>query len=209
MRLSSARLRRARRVATTRLSLAACLSLTLLSACGRGRAQEYAVLPDFAMSAVGPEKETPFTKADMLGRAWIVDFVFTRCSGPCPLLSKRMAELSEKLPPEVGLMTITVDPDGDTPERLRAYAKAYGARPGRWVFLRGGEKETYELMYAGFRLPISTDPKAPEGSRVIHSTRLVLVDGRGTIRGYYDGLGDSDAASLTRDARRLLEVGHS
>ena len=205
MRPSAAHLRRARRVATARLSLLACLSLTLLSACGR-RAPEYAVLPDFALTAVGPEKETPFTKADMLGRPWVVDFVFTRCSGPCPLLSKRMAELAETLPPQVGLLTVTVDPDGDTPERLRAYAKAYGARPGRWVFVRGGVKETYELMYAGFRLPISTDPGAQPGRRVVHSTRFVLVDGSGTIRGYYDGLGDSDAESLTRDARRLLEV---
>lgn len=181
------------------------LASAALCACGR-RAPEYQALPDFTMTAVGPEKETPFTKADMLGRPWVVDFVFTRCSGPCPLLSKRMAELSDRLPPEVGLLTVTVDPDGDTPDRLRAYAKAYGARPGRWVFVRGGVKETYELMYAGFRLPISTDPGAQPGSRVVHSTRLVLVDGRGMIRGYYDGLGDSDAESLTRDARRLLEV---
>lgn len=185
---------------------AAVAAFAALAACGRGRAPEYAVLPDFSLTAVGPERETPFRKADMLGRVWVVDFIFTHCSGPCPLLTQRMASLQSALPESVGSLTVTVDPGADTPERLRAYAKAYGASSRRWLFLRGGVKDTYELMYAGFRLPISLDAKAEQGARVIHSTRLVLVDQRGAIRGYYDGLSDSDADSLTRDARGLLEV---
>ncbi len=185
---------------------AAVAAFAALAACARARAPQYAVLPDFALTAVGPERETPFGKADMRGRVWVTDFIFTHCSGPCPLLSKRMADLAGTLPEAVGLLTVTVDPGADTPERLRAYAKAYGASDRRWRFLRGAVKDTYELMYAGFRLPISTDAKAEPGSRVIHSTRLVLVDQAGAIRGYYDGLSDSDADRLARDARRLLEV---
>lgn len=185
--------------------LAAAAALT---ACGTPRAPIDAVVPEFAMTAIGPATDAAFGRREMLGKVWVVDFVFTHCTGPCPLLSQRMSSLSKTLPPAVGLMTISVDPEGDTPERLRAYAKAYGA-DGRWVFLRGGPKETYELLYAGFRLPMSTDPKADAGSRSIHSTRLVLVDKDGAIRGYYDGLSDSDAESLTRDARKLLEVGSS
>ena len=123
------------------------------------------------------------------------------------MLSTQLAELSHVLAAEVGLMSVTVDPEGDTPERLRAYARSYGADPRRWVFLRGSSSDTYRLLYAGFRQPLSVDPKAPPEIRVTHSTRFVLVDKKGGIRGFYDGLSDEDNAALARDARRLLEAG--
>lgn len=177
-------------------------------ACGKPRAPEVlAVLPNFTMSAVGAKGEEPFGRKDMLGRVWVADFIFTRCGGPCPLLSTRLSELSRVLAAEVGLLSVCVDPEGDTPERLRAYARAYGADPRRWVFLRGSSADTYRLLYAGFRQPMSVDPKAPPESRVTHSTRFVLVDKMGGIRGFYDGLSDEDNAALARDAQRLLEAG--
>ena len=159
------------------------------------------------MTAVGPSATAEFGRKDLLGKVWIVDFIFTRCSGPCPLLSSRLAEAGRALPPEVGLLTVAVDSEGDTPERLRAYAKRYGAEPGRWVFLRGTPEQTYHLLYAGFRLPLSVDPAAPAELRATHSARFVLLDKSGAIRGYYDGLSDLDNAAVARDARRLLEVG--
>jgi protein SCO1/2 len=170
-------------------------------------AEPLAVLPEFAMTAVEADGTRPFSRADMAGKVWIADFVFTRCAGPCPLLSERMAALAGALPPEVGLLTVGVDSEGDTPERLRAYARRHGARFDRWVFVRGTPAQTYHLLYAGFRLPLSVDPSAPAELRAAHSTRFVLVDRAGGIRGYYDGLSDSDNAALARDARRLLEVG--
>lgn len=183
-------------------------ALVLAAACARGGAPPVAAnLHDFTMTAVGPASESPFGLRDMRGRVWIVDFIYTRCGGPCPLLTGQMAELAKTLPPEVGLLTVTVDPDGDTPERLRAYAKAYGADARRWVFLRGTISDTYQLLYAGFHLTMSSDPKADPQTRVLHSTRFVLVDRAGAIRGYYDGLSALDNAALARDARRLLEAG--
>jgi cytochrome oxidase Cu insertion factor (SCO1/SenC/PrrC family) len=159
------------------------------------------------MTSVGARGTTPFGRQDLLGKVWIADFIFTRCAGPCPILSTRLAALAQELPPSIGLLTVAVDSEGDTPERLRAYAKRYGAQAGRWVFLRGTHSETYNLLYAGFRLPLSVNPSAPEEERAVHSTRFVLVDKNGGIFGYYDGLSDSDNAALARDARRLLEVG--
>lgn len=185
----------------------AVLLASALSACARAQPPVYASLPDFSMTAVGPETEAPFGRGDLLGKVWIAGFVYTSCGGPCPLITGRMAELAGTLPAGVSLLTVTVDPEGDTPERLRAYAKARQADPRRWVFLRGGAKATYELLYAGFRLPMSTDPSAPKEARVLHSTKLVLVDAAGSVRGYYDALNDLDAHSLARDARALLEVG--
>lgn len=188
-----------------RLLLAVCVVLG--AACGPARPPAPARLPDFKMTSVGGAGVEPFGRGDMLGRVWVVDFVYTRCGGPCPLLTQRLAALAETLPPEVGLLTITVDPEGDTPERLRAYARAHGADPRRWVFLRGSLTDTYQLLFAGFQLPMSADPKAAPEARVMHSTRFVLVDRDAAIRGYYDGLNDLDNDALARDARRLLEVG--
>ena len=181
-------------------------AVLLASACGRS-SQPLAVLPEFTMTSVGERGTATFGRKDLLGRIWIVDFIFTHCAGPCPILSTRLAALAKDLPSSIGLLTVAVDSEGDTPERLRAYAKRYEAQAGRWVFLRGTPAETYNLLYAGFRLPLSVNPTAPEEQRAEHSTRFVLVDQHGAVQGYYDGLSDSDNAALARDARRLLEVG--
>jgi cytochrome oxidase Cu insertion factor (SCO1/SenC/PrrC family) len=188
-------------------SLLLAAAVVFACACARRSAPAVlAALPDFAMASVGPDAETAFGRREMLGKVWVVDFVYTRCAGPCPLLTERLGKLAASLPPAVGLLTVTVDPEGDTPERLRAYAKSYGADPRRWVFLRGTQAQTYELLFAGFRLPMSSDPKAAPEARVQHSTRFVLVDKNAGIRGFYDGLGDLDNAALARDAKRLLEA---
>lgn len=181
-------------------------AVLLACACARSNAP-LAALPEFSMTAVGPSGTAAFGRKDLLGKVWIADFIFTRCAGPCPILSTRLSKLGRELPPSVGLLTVAVDSEGDTPERLRLYAKRYAAEPGRWVFLRGTSSETYHLLYAGFRLPLSVNPSAPEEQRATHSSRFVLLDKNGTIRGYYDGLSDSDNAAIARDARRLLEVG--
>lgn len=188
-----------------RKALFACAVL-LACACSRSR-EPLAVLPEFTMTSVGPDSTASFGRKDLLGKVWIADFVFTRCAGPCPILSARLSKLGRELPPSVGLLTVAVDSAGDTPERLRRYARRYEAEPARWVFLRGTPSETYHLLYAGFRLPLSVDPSAPEERRATHSARFVLLDRNGAIRGYYDGLSDSDNAAIARDARRLLEVG--
>jgi protein SCO1 len=177
----------------------------LLAACGRQRAMP--VLPEFALTAVGPRAETPFTRRDMLGRVWVVDFVFTRCGGPCPLLTERLAALGRRLPPEARLLTITVDPSADTPERMREYALARGMDLERWVFARGTVEQTYQLLFAGFKLPLSTLPDAPAETRVTHTTRMVLVGERADIRGYYEGLDDRENAALERDALKLIGGG--
>lgn len=188
-----------------RRALIACAVL-LAGACGRSD-EPLAVLPEFTMTSVGPRSTASFGRKDLLGKVWIADFVFTRCAGPCPILSTRLSKLGRELPPSVGLLTVAVDSEGDTPERLRGYAKRYDAEPERWVFLRGTPSETYHLLYAGFRLPLSVNPSAPAELRATHSSRFVLLDRNGAIRGYYDGLSDSDNAAIARDARRLLEVG--
>src|SRR4051812_11076186 len=85
-------------------------------------------LPDFTLTAVSA-KAAPrrLTRADLLGRVWVADFVFTHCSGPCSVLSTRMGALQKTLPPAVGLLTLTVDPERDDAKTLAAYAERYAA----------------------------------------------------------------------------------
>ena len=69
------------------------------------------------------------TQADLLGKVWVASFVFTSCSSVCPQVSGSMSELNRELPdrPDLRLVTFTVDPDHDTPEKLRTYAESFGA----------------------------------------------------------------------------------
>ena len=176
----------------------------LMAACAPDRPlQTLGKLPEFRMTAVGPAGEAPFTEKDMLGKVWAAEFVFTRCGGPCPLMTGRLAAMSERVP-GLRVLAVTVDPAGDTAPRLREYALRHRVDPTRWVFLRGSSKDTYRLLYEGFKLPMSTQPDAPAESRVMHSTRFVLIDAQGSIRGYYDALAQSGDAALEADARKLL-----
>lgn len=179
--------------------------LLLAPGCKSQAPEPLLVLPEFTMTAVGPKGERPFGRKDLEGSVWLVDFVFTRCGGPCPMMTQRFAHLRSSLPREARLLSVTVDPEYDTPERLRRYAGAFGADLDRWVFLRGSTADTYRLLFAGFRQPMSSDPNAPPESRVQHSTRFALVDKKGGVRRFFDALADGEDAAIVEDARTLLE----
>jgi len=145
----------------------------------------------------------PFGSAQLNGKIWIVDFIFSTCPGPCPMISSRMSELQRPLEnSDVHLVSVTVDPEKDTPEVLRGYAEKLHARPGRWDFLTGPKATIYDLSRSGFKLPVSEDSDQP--GVPAHSTRAVLVDRRGTIRGYYDVTAPDAVTKLLADTSQLL-----
>jgi protein SCO1/2 len=142
----------------------------------------------------------PFGSPQLLGKIWIADFVYSTCPGPCPMISSRMSELQKPLrDTDVKLVSFSVDPQHDTPAVLQDYAAKLNSQPGRWYFLTGDKTTIYRLSRDGFKLA------AEEGVAAgpIHSTRMVLVDRSGTIRGYYDAT-DADAVTrLLADAAHL------
>ena len=145
----------------------------------------------------------PFDSAQLKGKIWIADFIFTTCPGPCPIISSRMSELQRPLEKTgVHLVSFTVDPEKDTPEVLRGYAERLGADPDRWDFLTGARTAIYDLSHNGFKLGVSDGSEADGGP--VHSTRVVLVDRRGTIRGYYDALAPDAVTKLLADTSQLL-----
>lgn len=158
--------------------------------------------PSFQMVGVTAQGQTTLQKKDLLGHPWVADFIFTRCAGPCPLMTLKMAALQRALPPAVRLVSFSVDPDYDTPEILQAYAKHAGADPKRWIFVRGDKPALHRLIYEGFRLSFAENRSAPPGFQLAHSTRFVLVDAEGFIRGFYDSAEPSFVEALRRDIGR-------
>lgn len=178
------------------------IALSLIAACSPAP-KPVKPLPDFSLTGVTVDGTSPFDLRAMRGRAWIADFIFTRCTGPCPMLTANMAGLQKTLPKSIGLLSFTVDPDNDSPAVLTLYARKFGADPQRWFFLTGEKAELIRLVRDGFLLPVVENADALPGERVTHSTKFVLIDAEGRLRGWYDG---DDAASLDKlaaDAKRL------
>ena len=163
-------------------------------------------LPDFSLTERSGQE---VTLASLAGRVWIADFIFTTCPGPCPIMTRHMSQLQHDFADEgdLRLVTITVDPERDTPARLLKYARRHRAHPARWLFLTGDRPAIYDLSIKGFRLAAPRLPSSGDrsGHLIVHSTRFVLVDRQGRIRGYYQGTLSEDLRKLRADARRLLK----
>jgi len=137
-----------------------------------------------------------FDRSALNGHVWIADFIFTHCEGPCPRMSSHMHVMQGKLAQSVHLVSFTVDPERDTPEVLDAYARQFGADDNHWTFLTGSSEVLNMLDHDAFKL-------GSLGAAMDHSTRFVLIDKHGRIRGYY-GIADGDpVARIARDAQRL------
>ena len=150
--------------------------------------------------------------ADLKGRVWVADIIFTRCPGPCLQMTRRMAAIQNALRSEtsVGFLSLTADPAFDSPEVLKKYAQRFDADSGRWQFLTGPKSEIYDLATKGFKLAVqeNKDDKQSEDDRFIHSTRFVLVDRQGQLRGIsFDGTEPQIIPELLRTVERLLKEG--
>jgi protein SCO1/2 len=147
----------------------------------------------------------PATLVALRGRPWIADFIFTRCGGVCPAMTARMAALRKRLAgTPVGFVSFSVDPSTDTPEVLRAYAAAAGAGDD-WWFVTGPVRDLHALSTDGFKLAALENAPGEETADgpFLHSSKFVLVDRDGAIRGYYDSEDEAAVRTLEADARRL------
>jgi protein SCO1 len=157
----------------------------------------YGSVPEFTLTNQDGKN---FGSADLRGKIWIADFVYSTCPGPCPMISSRMSELQKPLQKtDVHLVSFSVDPAKDTPEILRGYAEKLQAEPGRWDFLTGPQSTIYNLSRNGFKLAVGEEKGVP-----VHSTRMILVDRHGDIRGYYDAVEADAVTKLVADTTHLL-----
>ncbi len=141
-------------------------------------------LPDFALT---DQTGQPFGTRDLRGKVWVADFIFTNCAGSCPLLSQKMAEVAKRarqLGPDFRLVSLTVDPERDTPPVLAGYAAHYGANPHKWSFLTGDMVTIQNAVTDGFKVGMGKD-KVGDFWEIFHGENLVLVDRQLHIRGYF------------------------
>jgi protein SCO1/2 len=181
----------------------------------------YGVVPEFSLIERSGRQ---ITRADLLGKVWVANFIYTQCTETCPTQSLQVARLQTEFAQalDLRLVSITVDPERDTPEILARYAERYQADPGRWFFLTGPKRAIYQLAADGFKLSV-VDPDdssqtsgirflrpsqafATHGSKglVIHSSRFVLVDRQAQIRAYHRPDDEQSLDRLRRNLRTLL-----
>ncbi|MEP6715093.1 MAG: SCO family protein [Terriglobia bacterium] len=170
------------------------LAFILLTGCARDKPlQVLGSVPAFQLTN---QQGQVFSSSALEGHVWVADFIFTNCQGPCPRMSSHMRALQNKTDAAIQLVSFTVDPDRDTPPVLTAYAKQFGADASRWSFLTGDKATLNTLDRDAFKL-------GNLGAEMDHSTRFVLVDKKGQIRGYY-GIAEGDpVAKIAHDAARL------
>ena len=140
----------------------------------------------------------PFNGKQLVGKVWVVDFIYTNCPGPCPRMTSQMHRIEEevKSDQDVKLISISVDPDRDTPAVLNAFAKRFGGPTPQWRFLTGSPDTVHLLAHEVFKVGdvIST---------MDHSTKFMLVDKSGQLRGYYSTFDEDGLPSLLQDVKTL------
>ena len=164
-------------------------------------------LPAFTLQ--GHEGQA-FSDESMKGSVWVVNFIFTSCPSVCPKLTAAMKTLHgvfAKRAPEVRFLSITVDPDNDTPEVLKAYAQSHSALQDGWVFATGDARAVRKIVVKGFRLAMGDPtPVEGDGSRydIAHASYFVLIDESLRIVGYYR----TDPAGLRNLTTAALDLPH-
>ncbi len=151
-------------------------------------------IPDFEFIN---QDNQPFGLEDLNGKLNVIDFIFTNCPGPCPVMSSKMSQLYEayRRSDKIQFISVSVDPRRDSISVLKAYSKRYGIDDQRWQFIRGDMDEVIDLYENGFKLGGMLPAE--------HSTKFILADENGIIRGYYDSHDDISLSILKTHIREL------
>lgn len=176
--------------------------------------RNYGTVPDFTFTERSGRK---VSLADLKGKVWVAQFFYTHCTDICPLTVPQMGLLhleylnDPDFRSAVRFVSITVDPERDTPEVLINYAEYFSADPDLWLFLTGDKATIVRLAQQGFKLGIGEEANPPEVAKktgeekeLFHSNRLILIDRKAQIRGYYSGIDAEAMVRLRRDLKTLL-----
>lgn len=149
------------------------------------------------------------------GKVFVVEFFFSTCPTICPIMNRNMLEIQNEFLNDrnFGIASITINPENDTSEVLKAHAKSLGVTSPNWHFLTGKREEVFELANKGFSLYTGLNPKIAGGFE--HSGLFAIIDKKGNIRSrkdefgnpivYYDGLTKSGVEMLKKDIALLIE----
>jgi protein SCO1/2 len=153
------------------------------------------VLPEFEFASASGGK---LSSGELLNKVWVADFIFTSCGDTCPLISEKLRAVQEEFAgnPDFRIVSFSVDPQNDLPEKLREFAHVHGANSAVWTFLRPPAANLRELMVQGFKLGTVQNP-------LIHTAKIVVVNRGNVVTEYFDG-GDTDAVPKLKEKIRQL-----
>lgn len=182
------------------ISLVAVLSVVtlMISACGTKDAPEQKSATSFdslpVLRTVTPfegidQNGKPLTSSSLKGHTWLASFFFTRCETICPALNTVQTTLQRDFADRIQFVSISSDPEFDSPPVMKTYGEQFGAKDGIWWFVNMPQEKMLDVAANGLGL-------IPPGSPEMHSTRFVLVDSAMKVRGYYDSADSSDVAKL-------------
>ena len=154
-------------------------------------------IPEFYFT---DSRDKRISRADLDGKVWVADFIFTTCTMACPVLTGNMNLVHKEFQnnDDVRIVSISVYPEYDTPEVLKKYASQYDANTNRWHFLTGPEENVQNVIKNGFKMGDYEDI-------IFHSEKFALVDQKGRLRGYYSGMETEDVTRLKKDINKLLK----
>lgn len=151
-------------------------------------------------------------RATFDGKVTVVDFIFTRCTSSCPKLSERMAETRKALDADVKagqlqFLSISVDPEHDTPEELAKFASLYKADAPVWRFASGPVEDLERVVVQGFRTGLTRSAKRAEVGDIVHGEKFIVVDRKGDIRAFLSTETGHDAQAVNEEVHKLVVSG--
>jgi protein SCO1/2 len=155
----------------------------------------YGVVPPFTMTDSSGHS---FSSSALSGKVWVADFIYTNCPAECPMMTSKMRKVEQKIRGEkdVRLVSFSVDPERDTPPVLDAFAHRFGGPTPQWYFLTGTPHIVHVLAYETFHV-------GDVLGKIEHSTKFILIDKRGNIRGYYSTFDEDGIPTMLRDLSAL------
>ena len=183
------------------LVLAPSALCLLLAACvdPASKLPVYDAVPHFVLT---DSYGKSFNSDSLKGKVWVADFIYTHCPGPCPRMTSQMNQLQKKMEGSEGVrfVSFSVDPARDTPAVLQAFAQHFGGPTESWYFLTGNPDTLHLLARNVFKVGDLI-------SVMDHSTKFMIVDKRGRIRGYYSTFDPEGLTALTNDVKTLERSG--
>jgi len=173
------------------------LSLIFSASCVNRAAKlpNYGSVPTFTM--LDSEGRT-FQSSALAGKVWVADFIYTTCPAECPMMSSKMQRVHKQVAGanDVRIVSFSVDPARDTPQALKQFGSRYGGATDDWIFLTGTPETVHLLAYTTFHV-------GDVLGKIEHSTKFMLVDKRGEIRGYYSSFDTEGIPALLKDLEAL------
>ncbi len=173
------------------------------SLAANGKDTIYHTIPAFSLI---DQDGKPFGDKDLNNKIYVANFFFTSCPTICPKMQTLMKKIQDtddfKKLNDFKLVSFTVDPDNDTPEKLKEFSSLIKAEKNRWYFLTGNRDSIYDLAYKGFMVNAMEDKKADGG--FLHSDIMLLIDKEKRVRGIYEGTSYKDVKRLIDEAKVLV-----